>query len=62
MALFKILKGNQENLGKSTSTNSAETHEGWCYFAQDSGCFYVDTNTGESPIIGTNRIQLKMYI
>ena len=58
MALFKILKGNSGDLGKSSSTNSATTHEGWCYFTPDTGCFYIDIEDGESPIIGTNRIQL----
>lgn len=51
MALFKILKGNKDNLGKSTNSTKT-TNEGWAYFTPDDGKFYIDTTTGETPTIG----------
>lgn len=54
MALFKILKGSKDNLGKSTSTNSKTTNEGWAYFTPDDGKFYIDTTSSETPVVGYN--------
>lgn len=37
MSLFKILKGEQQRLP------AQNIHEGWAYFTQDTGNFYIDT-------------------
>ena len=68
MALFKILKGNSNNLGDSNSNNSKLTHEGYAYFVLDTGKLYIDIDSNQSPIqsdvntpaviSGANRIAL----
>lgn len=40
MALFKILKGDESNL-------PAVKNEGWAYFCQDSGKFFIDISASE---------------
>ena len=39
MSLFKILKGAQTNLTDQV------VHEGWAYFTEDTGNFYIDTSS-----------------
>jgi hypothetical protein len=41
LALFKIFKGAKSNLGKASSGTEA-AHEGFAYFTQDDGKFYID--------------------
>lgn len=48
MALFKILKGQSANLGNQ------DLHEGWAYFTEDTGEFYIDTSTRRWKIGGSN--------
>ncbi len=43
MALFKILRGNEENL-------PAQINSGWCYYAMNSNRFYIDTDQGRKCI------------
>lgn len=46
MALFKILKGEQENrLREVDDQNYQELKEGYCYFSTDTKKFYVDLKT-----------------
>ena len=54
MALFKILKGNSENL------SAQKAKEGYCYFTPDTGRFYIDIagEGNENAVIGNNRIPL----
>lgn len=48
MALFKILKGQSANLGNQ------DLHEGWAYFTEDTGEFYIDTSVKRWKIGGSN--------
>ena len=41
MALFKILKGNKENLSETSIT------EGWMYITQDTGDTFVDVSASD---------------
>lgn len=59
MALFKIFKGSADSLG-ATGNVTASAKEGFCYFTQDDGRFYIDIADGENAIIGTNRIPIKV--
>lgn len=43
MALFKLLKGSAEKLKEFKCT------EGYAYFTQDDGKFYIDTKNTETP-------------
>lgn len=52
MALFKILKGNKDNLGKSTNEKTKVTHEGYAYFTPDDGKFYIDIEDNATPKVG----------
>jgi hypothetical protein len=52
MALFKILKGDSKNLGKTGGTNI--TKEGYAYFTPDDGKFYIDVTSDETPVIGSS--------
>jgi len=57
LALFKIFKGPQNNLGTAASgTNAA--HEGYAYFTTDNGKFYIDIVDAATAEIGVNRIPL----
>ena len=47
MALFKILKGNRENL------NAAPSTEGHAYFCADDGTFWIAHDDGNGNIIKT---------
>jgi len=41
LALFKILKGSSSALGK-TGNSTYKATEGYAYFTQDDGKFYID--------------------
>lgn len=60
MALFKIFKGNETAL----QTGRPKAQEGFCYFCQDTGKFYIDITgdgTSTDAVIGTNRIPINAY-
>lgn len=46
MALFKIFKGQSEDLENVKATN------GYAYFTPDDGNFYIDVDTAESAKVG----------
>ena len=50
MALFKIFKGNSENLGHTGGTDKAR--EGYAYFTPDDGKFYIDIANSDEVIVG----------
>ena len=52
MALFKIFKGKSTDLGKTGTT--ALTQEGYAYFTPDTGKFYIDVASSNTPIVGPN--------
>ena len=52
MALFKILKGNSENLKKVKAT------DGYAYFTPDDGKFYIDiasTDSADDVVVSHNK-------
>lgn len=53
MALFKVLRGNRENLPETK-------HDGWAYFCTDTGEFFIDYDTGlkdnNAPILKRKRV------
>ncbi len=56
MALFKIFKGNSNDLGKTGGTDKVK--EGYAYFTPDDGKFYIDIGQdGETPKVGHNAQQ-----
>ena len=52
MALFKIFKGDSQNLGVTGGTHI--TKEGYAYFTPDDGKFYIDITSGQTPVVGTS--------
>ena len=52
MALFKILKGSSADFGNTDKTKGP--HEGWAYFTEDDGKFYIDIADGETAYVGNN--------
>lgn len=61
MSLFKILKGNSSRI----SLEATPFHDGWCYFTNDDGGFYIDS-TGEDGAekrtrIGSNASFVKTF-
>lgn len=59
MALFKIFKGSSAELGNTAATINA--HEGYLYFTEDEGKFYIDITNGAPAILGVDRIPLNAY-
>lgn len=53
MALFKILKGDSQNLG-AAGNSTATTREGYAYFTPDDGKFYIDITDGDTPVVGAS--------
>ena len=50
MALFKILKGNESNL-------PAKKTEGYAYFTEDKGNFFVDVSSSKRMQLNANHAQ-----
>lgn len=46
MALFKILKGDSNNLPEVKAT------EGYAYFTPDDGRFYIDIDSSDTAVVG----------
>ena len=75
MALFKILRGAPEDLGKDTANKTTIIHDGYAYFTPEDGKFYIDVdpdpknpNLDRTPIVGggtkegnVNRICINDY-
>lgn len=58
MALFKILRGKEEDLKKNKPT----IKDGNAYFTIDEGYFYIDAGTdGDVAIEGKNRIKINEW-
>ena len=52
MALFKVLRGNRQNL-------PSERHDGWAYFCSDTGEFFIDYDTNTKDENGKAIIERK---
>lgn len=46
MALFKILKGGKDRI----NTTTTPLHDGYAYYTEDEGGFYIDTATERTKI------------
>lgn len=58
MALFKIFKGDSSQLGTGTTANA---HNGYLYFTEDEGKFYIDISDNTPAVLGVDRIPLNAY-
>ena len=50
MALFKIFKGSQDGFTNPQSDVYKNAVNGYCYFVEDTGKFYIDTGTGNPQV------------
>ena len=57
MALFKIFKGKSTDLGKAGNV-TASTKEGYAYFTEDDGKFYIDIADSDTAYVGNNKNEL----
>lgn len=74
MALFKVFKGPRFVTATATGqiidklqSGKPQTNDGWAYFTEDDGKFYIDITTGDNAIIKDdqnprgNRVPLNAY-
>lgn len=57
MSLFKILKGASSRISKDVTP----IHDGWCYFTDDDGKFYIDSvrdGVGKRTCINPNSVSV----